>query len=103
MIHIGKYGKYLKYNGKNYSITDIENITLDNAIEIIEGNPTDSNIIKKINKDIIIKNGKYGPYINYKIKNNIKIYGKTKPEDLTLDECMVMINLKLKKRIKNNN
>ena len=33
----------------------------------------------KINEDIIIRNGKYGPYINYKKNFNVKIWGSKKP------------------------
>ena len=112
ILAIGKYGKYLKYNGKNYSLpsknknddddekeeTSIidSNITLDEAKKIIKGenDKQDSNLIKEINENIIIKNGKFGPYINYKKKLNVKIYGNKKPEDLTLEDCMVMINKK---------
>lgn len=97
MIHVGKFGKYIKYSGKNYSIKDIEEITVEKAIEIIEGT-VDTNLIKRINKDIVIRNGKYGAYINYKNKTNVKIYGKIKPEDLTLDDCRELINKKIKKK-----
>ena len=54
-----------------------------------------SNIIKVVNDKITIKNGKYGAYISYKGgKLNVKIYGNKKPEDLTLEDCIVMINRK---------
>ena len=99
ILNKGRYGLYIKHSGKNYSVKDVDADTINEelAIEIIK-NKAQNNVIKKINKDIIIKNGKYGPYINYKKKTNVKIWGKTKPEDLTLEQCMILINKKLKKK-----
>ena len=100
----GKYGVYIKYNDKNYSTGEIseENLNEDTIKNIIDASQNDqetkSNIIKTINDKIIIKNGKYGPYVSYKNKLNIKIYGNKKPEDLTLDDCVVMINRKKQKK-----
>jgi DNA topoisomerase I len=95
----GKFGKYLKYNNKNYSLND--DVTFEEAKEIIKNKDTNSqsnnNIIKVFNDKISIKNGKYGPYICYKNKLNIKIYGSKKPEDLTLEECIIQINKKKSK------
>jgi DNA topoisomerase I len=90
----GQYGLYLKYNNKNYSAK--EPIDLDTAISIITQEPSNDNsndksIVKVINKDIIIKNGKYGPYISYKNKKNIKIKTSKKLEDLTKEDCLDMI------------
>ena len=55
-------------------------------------------IIKTINKDIVIRTGQYGAYINYKNKHNIKIYSKKPIKDLDLDDCMAMIQKKFKKK-----
>ena len=96
----GRYGLYLKYNNKNYSLKDINESELDEAkvISILEEVKLDTNVIKKINDDIIIKNGKYGPYINYKKKLNVKIWGSKKPKDLTLKDCMSLIKKKQNKK-----
>ena len=56
-----------------------------------DGGSSSGNIIKKINNDIVIKSGKYGAYISYKNKENIKIYSKKKTEDLTLEDCNAII------------
>ena len=91
----GKFGKYLKYNEKNISVEN--DVNLQDAIEIIKNNSTiKSNIIKKFDDKICIKNGKFGPYICYKNKLNIKIYGDKKPEDITIEECIKLINKKKK-------
>ena len=100
----GQYGIYIKFNKKNYSISiSEENLTLDIIKDIIkkkdsysnkdskDGGSSSGNIIKKINNDIVIKSGKYGAYISYKNKENIKIYSKKKTEDLTLEDCNAII------------
>lgn len=107
----GKYGVYLKYNGKNFSIgeTTEESLKdLDVIKKIVDGMTQNkdsgdnqsgtqykSNIIQKFNDKVCIKNGKYGPYVCYKDgKLNVKIYGNKKPEELTLEDCIKMINKK---------
>lgn len=60
----GKFGLYLNYNGKNYSIKgdiDAKNITLEEAVDIV--NEKDDKIIKEISKTCKIMNGPYGPFI----------------------------------------
>ena len=115
----GKFGVYLKYDGKNISMngTKEENLNAEVIKNLVSasrtgvyskgegggggagvGGANGSSTIKTINKDIIIKNGKYGPYINYKNKYNIKIYSKKPIKDLDLDDCMDMIQKKFKKK-----
>ena len=104
----GKFGLYLKYNETNISLngTNEENLNehvINNLITRNTGGgsstaTTKSNILKTINKDIIIKNGQYGPYINYKNKHNIKIYSKIPIKDLTVDDCITIIKKKFKKK-----
>ena len=40
--------------------------------------------------ELLIKNGRYGPYIAYKGKN-YRIPKGTKPEEITLEACMKII------------
>ncbi len=60
VVNKGKYGTYFTYNGKNNSIKTMENITLENAIEIIEKKETETqnDIIKEFSKNITLKKGK---------------------------------------------
>ena len=96
ILQNGKYGLYIKYDGKNHSSNNTIN-TLEEAIATIDKPANrDNNIIKKISSSIIIKNGQYGAYISYRNKVNIKIYGDIKPEDLTLEDCKKMIARKCK-------
>ena len=98
MLYKGQYGLYFKHNSKNYSLKSVSETELDDCKikEIIESKNT-NNIIKQINEDIVIKNGRYGAYISYKKKLNVKIWGSKKPEDLTLEDCMILIKNKQKK------
>lgn len=111
----GQYGIYLKYDEGNYSIYNIseENLNLSIASDIIKNknsnsnsNPSTggekypSNIINTYKdndgKDIVIKNGKFGHYINYQNKN-YKIYLKKKKEEITKEDCLNIIkNYKFK-------
>ena len=106
----GKFGIYLKYNETNISLNGRleENLNEEVIKNLITRNnggggssstfTSKSNILKTINKDIIIKDGQYGPYINYKNKYNIKIYSKIPIKDLTVDDCMTIIQKKFKKK-----
>jgi len=101
----GKFGVYLKYNGKNISLNGIteENINETLIKNLLtpksssDGGEKKSGTIKTVSKDIIIKDGPYGPYINYKNKHNIKIYSKKPIKDLNEADCMMIINKKFKK------
>jgi len=96
ILNTGKFGKYLKFNNKNYSILENKDIDLNDAITIIvntSNKPKESNILKTINKDIIIKTGKFGNYISYKNKFNVALYNKDYNK-LNAEECMVLIKQK---------
>ena len=64
----GKFGYYLSWgdNKKSISSTDFDesNFTIENAVSIIE--TKDANMIRKIDDNSSVRNGKYGPYIFYK-------------------------------------
>tara|TARA_B110001469_G_C9627073_1_gene313140 strand:- start:815 stop:2044 length:1230 start_codon:yes stop_codon:yes gene_type:complete len=100
----GKFGVYLKYDKKNVSLNGISEPNINS--ELIKNLLTSTKksvekskggVIKNINADIIIKDGPYGPYINYKNKYNIKIYSKKPIKDLNDEDCMAIINKKFKK------
>lgn len=90
----GRYGPYIRHNGKFYSLAKTDDpmtITAERAIELIEEKrKADKNKIIKTfpeNEDIQVLNGRYGPYIKAG-KKNVKIPKDKKPEDLTLEECV---------------
>ncbi|MAU37468.1 MAG: DNA topoisomerase 1 [Flavobacteriales bacterium] len=66
----GKYGLYFNYNDKNIGIGDTEKefneITIEDYNKIIKSKETNSNIIRVIDSETSIRNGKYGDYVYYK-------------------------------------
>ncbi len=91
---IGKFGPYVKHQNKFVSIPKDEDplsITEARAIELIkEKRKLDAERYIKTfpeNEDIMVLNGRYGPYIKAG-KKNVKIPKDKVPEELTLEECL---------------
>ena len=90
-INMGRYGLYLQYDKKSYSIE--KELKLYDAIELIKIKK-EIKIIKDKNTIYYIKNGPYGPYISYKKGSkyiNKKITKKYIPEKLTLKEIKEIV------------
>lgn len=99
VIGIGKYGPYVRYDGKFTSLSkkdDPYTITLERAIQIIEEGKAEkaaaNTPIKTFeeDKDMLVKNGRFGAYIAYKGKN-YKIPKGFTPNELTFEECKKII------------
>lgn len=96
---IGRFGPFIRHDGKFVSIPKDKNpisITLDEAIELIQQKreKDENRFIKKFEEDpeLEILNGRYGPYIAYKGKNyRIPKTGYT-PAEMTLADCMKLVN-----------
>jgi DNA topoisomerase-1 len=91
---IGKFGPYIRHDDKFYSLPkedDPHEVTEERAIEIIEAKRrADAEKTIKIfdeNPNIMILNGRYGPYIKAGDKN-VKIPKGKEAKDLTLQECL---------------
>jgi DNA topoisomerase-1 len=99
IVGIGRFGPYIRHDGKFYSISvktdDPLSIDQKRGIEIILAKrEADKNkILKKYEeeKDLHILNGRWGPYISYK-KKNYKIPKSKDPASLSLKECMEIIS-----------
>jgi DNA topoisomerase I len=97
-VSTGRFGPYVLHNSKFYSlrrgVDDPFTIELEKAVEIInEKREKDKN--KTISdfqqdKDLLVLNGRWGPYISYK-KENFKIPRGTDPKSLTYENCMQII------------
>lgn len=94
VVNVGKFGPYVKHDGKYYSLAktdDPMSVTEDRLIEIIEEKRLqDSNrTIKEFAEDPEAKvlNGRYGPYIAFG-KKNVKIPKGTEPASLTYDQVL---------------
>ena len=91
---VGRFGPYLKYDDKNYTLekgTMIADLTLEQAIEVIQNSKT-KNVILSFpeNEDIKVMNGRYGAYITNGT-DNFKIPKGTVAENLTLEDCLQII------------
>lgn len=106
VIGIGRFGPYVRHAKKFYSLSkedDPNTISLDRALELIaDGREKEKKKQIKVfkeNPDVKVLNGKYGPYISYK-KKNFRIPKTQEPENLTLEECMKLIEKKNPKKKK---
>jgi DNA topoisomerase-1 len=105
---VGKFGPYIRHQNKFYSLKKGNDnpltLTLEDAITLItEKRERDKKkIIKQFpeDKELQILNGRWGPYIQYK-KENFRIPKNVKPEDLTRDQCLEIVN-KSKEKKKNS-
>jgi len=94
-VGLGKFGPYVKHDGKFYSlkkgVDDPYTITPDRAEELIK-EKREGDKQKVINEfgDIRVLNGRYGPYIVHD-KNNYRIPKGTDPQKLTREECLAII------------
>ena len=99
VIGIGKYGPYVRHGKKFASLAkgdDPYTIGYERAAELIrlrdEQNRTANTPLKTFaeDADMQVKNGRYGAYIAYKGKN-YRLPKGSKPEELTLEECMKIV------------
>jgi DNA topoisomerase-1 len=106
---IGRYGPYLKHENtyvNKIELDDIYTIGLNRAVSLINEqskkkstNSSNKNLGKYPNteNDIILTNGRYGPYIKYDRKN-YSIGKDYSIENITLDNAIQIISSKAKKK-----
>ncbi len=98
-VAIGRFGPYIKHTGKFVSIPkDVApaSVTLEEAIMLInEKRESESKMTIKTfdeDPDMLILNGRYGPYISYK-KANYKLPKTIEdPASLTLEQALEIVN-----------
>ena len=108
---IGRFGPYLRYNGKFTSIkkTDNENpltITLDRAIELIEIKiqADKDRLVANFDGDPLVQvlNGRYGVFIQVSPskgkKINVKIPKDVDPKTLSREECLNLMEIQIKNK-----
>ena len=95
---IGRFGPYVKHDGKFVSIPKTlspQAITIEEAIELIKSkvDAEKKKVVKKFDEEpeLEILNGPYGVYIAYK-KKNYKIPKGTDAESLTVEDCKKIID-----------
>ena len=103
IVSEGKYGPYIRYNGKFISLSDHNPLTvnLSTCVQIIK-DKEDFEKQRLINTfecedgPIEVLNGRYGPYIKKEGKN-YKIPKDTDPKKLTQVDCLNLIQKSTKK------
>lgn len=97
VVNIGRFGPYVLHDKKFTSIPKDEDpygIQLDKAIELVKAKrEADAKKTIKLfddNPDIQVLNGRFGPYIKAG-KKNVKIPKDKVPEELTLEECVELV------------
>lgn len=100
IISLGKFGPYIKNNGKFFSLKkqdDPYTVNLERAIEIIKEKETQkkesfSRTFEEMPGLSILK-GKYGPYISFE-KKNYRIPKSFDPDNMSIEDCKSIINSK---------
>lgn len=101
----GRFGPYVRWDKLFVSIPkdmDLYTITKDEAVALIE-EKIESEKNKRIaafdapQGELLILNGRYGPYIEY-AKKNYKIPKGYKPEELSLEACLELVEEGSKKK-----
>ena len=95
VVGIGKFGPYIRYKSKFFSlkkgVDDPYTVTSERGIEIIlEKNESDKKKVLKDFGDILLLNGRYGPYL-VKDKQNFRLPKGTDAEKLSKDDCIKII------------
>lgn len=95
---VGRFGPYIRHDGKFYSIPKEEDpltISAEKAIEVIEEKRESDRkkIIKEFDEEpeIRILRGRWGPYISFN-KKNFKIPKDKDPEKISLEEARKIID-----------
>ena len=105
MVGIGRFGAYVRYGNTFASLTksdDPYTLQYERAVELIEQSKAQAVAaaapIKTFeeDKDMVIKNGRYGAYIAYKGKN-YRLPHNRKAETITYEECLKVVNTPKKK------
>jgi DNA topoisomerase-1 len=95
VVGIGKFGPYIRFKSKFFSlkkgVDDPYTVTFERAVEIIlEKNENDKKKVLKDFGDIMLLNGRYGPYL-VKDKQNYRLPKGTDAEKLTKEDCSKII------------
>ena len=100
VVGIGKFGGYVRH-GKTFASLaksdDPYTVSYERSVELLcqqKEQAAAANVPLKTfaeDKSLVVKNGRYGAYIAYKGKN-YRLPKGTKPENLTYEESMKIVN-----------
>lgn len=87
----GRYGPYIKYDGKNYTLDksiSLDTLTEETAIDFIKNKETRNVLVSyPEDADLKVMNGRYGPYITNGT-DNFKIPKDMVANKLTYQDCL---------------
>ena len=94
-VGVGRFGPYVQHNSKFYSLgkeDDPYEVDSDRCVQIIldKRQAEAEKYIMELPNDIIVLNGRFGPYFTQN-KENYKIPKGTDPKSLTLEQCEKII------------
>lgn len=95
-VNKGRFGPYVKFNGKNVSLpkkTDPMTVTLEECISVLAADktkPASNTLMEFPASDISVMNGPFGPYIKHGGKN-YKLPRGTDAQALTEEACLQII------------
>ena len=97
VVGIGRFGPYIRHDGKYVSLPKEftpQGVSLEDAIILIQQKREQESqrLIKKFDEDdeLELLNGRFGPYIAYKKKNDTLPKG-SEPASLTFADCMKIV------------
>jgi DNA topoisomerase-1 len=96
VVNIGRYGPYVRYGSKFVSLKkddDPYSIGRERALELIEEKKQAdaAKLIKSFDgSDVVILNGRYGPYVTDG-KKNARVPKDMDPKDLSLDKSLALL------------
>jgi len=95
IVGIGKFGPYIRYQGKFYSlkkgVDDPYSVDIERALAlIIEKNESEKNKVIRDFGDMMLLNGRYGAYLK-KDKQNFRLPKGADAEKLSREECLIII------------
>jgi len=96
VVGIGRFGPYVRYRSKFYSlkkgVDDPYSVTVERAAQlIVEKGETDKKKVLKDFGDIMLLNGRFGPYL-VRDKKNYRLPKGTDTEKLTKEDCISIID-----------
>ena len=106
MVGIGKFGPYVRYGNSFASLSKADDpytIQYERAVELIQQQKAQAAATATPlkcfdeDKDMVIRNGRYGAYIAYKGKN-YRLPAGRKPEEMTFEECQKIVTTTKKKK-----
>lgn len=90
----GRYGPYVKYDNQNFTLdknVDVQNLTLEEALDAVQNSKTRNVLVAySENSEIRVMKGRYGAYLTDGT-NNFKIPKEMTPENLTYQESLNII------------